>query len=561
MTGSLFNSPMTPSIDTTKLDRTSMIQLLKILDAKDKTIRESTLRSMEFSLIQEEALVAALTGCKIPIVCGANQSGKSTLGAVLLAICMTGIIPDSLTKRTGDVALGRGDYLSLALDFTSSHGISQAKVFEFVPPRLVEHFHKELRLLKLAAPCRSSLLFKSMDSGWEKIQGFIFNGLWVDEEPAQEMIWNEAGMRTIARDGFMLMTFSPLRGLSWSYKRLYRNAVRFVSTKNTSNIPEDVGIVHTLEEIEQLKERQLCELSNSNETTDPNIQFFQMSIYDTRHLPSKRIQDKEREFQHDPIQYQARILGQFTKIVGREVFNTIKLTSIQSGLAGHGTRYEILENEQLKAMPMGRLTSFVDKKDGHIYVIGADSAEGTRDGDYSCAQILDRTTCEQVAIWHGHCSPEEFARILNALGKHYNTAKLAPERNFHGIGIVNALRHQFKYPKLYCDIDVALDAAGSETTQKRFGWLTNTRTKPLMIQLLSVAVTSGQLKMHDMQTIEEMLTFVYNDDGKMEARGGCYDDRVIALAIAVAVMQRTPLPSITRRNLTYDTIRSKALGY
>ena len=43
----------------------------------------------------------------------------------------------------------------------------------------------------------------------------------------------------------------------------------------------------------------------------------------------------------------------------------------------------------------------------HAYCVGVDTAEGLVHGDYSCAQVLDVRSGEQVAIWHGHIPPDD----------------------------------------------------------------------------------------------------------------------------------------------------------
>src|SRR3990167_4257842 len=220
-------------------------------------------------------------------------------------------------------------------------------------------------------------------------------------------------MRTIDCQGDLALTFTPVEGLTWAYKKLYKKASFYYYTKNKHGISEEVGIVHTSEELLRLKERELVILPNTSEETDPDITSFQMTIYDNKFLPDSEIQKTERKYKDDPISYNARVLGRFTKISGRNVFNVNRLIETQQNLNPVFKRGEVI-NGQFKEMPNGRLVLFRDKKaiDAGYYVIGADVAEGIATGDYNCAQILDRLTCEQVAVWHGHCSPEEFAGVL-----------------------------------------------------------------------------------------------------------------------------------------------------
>ena len=44
------------------------------------------------------------------------------------------------------------------------------------------------------------------------------------------------------------------------------------------------------------------------------------------------------------------------------------------------------------------------------YIIGVDPAGGGSEGDYACAQVIDRETGLQCAELHGHFPPRELAR-------------------------------------------------------------------------------------------------------------------------------------------------------
>lgn len=58
---------------------------------------------------------------------------------------------------------------------------------------------------------KSTLLFKAYEQGWEKWQGDTLDGLWMDEEPPED-IYNEGKTRTQAKAGIVAVTFTPLSG-------------------------------------------------------------------------------------------------------------------------------------------------------------------------------------------------------------------------------------------------------------------------------------------------------------------------------------------------------------
>lgn len=59
----------------------------------------------------------------------------------------------------------------------------------------------------------STLLFKAYEQGREKWQGDTLLGVWYDEEPPLD-IYTEGMTRTNATDGIVILTFTPLKGMS-----------------------------------------------------------------------------------------------------------------------------------------------------------------------------------------------------------------------------------------------------------------------------------------------------------------------------------------------------------
>jgi phage terminase large subunit-like protein len=55
--------------------------------------------------------------------------------------------------------------------------------------------------------------FKSYDQGRKKFQGTAKHGIWLDEEPPQD-VYSECLLRLMTTEGLMLLTFTPLSGVS-----------------------------------------------------------------------------------------------------------------------------------------------------------------------------------------------------------------------------------------------------------------------------------------------------------------------------------------------------------
>ncbi|WP_420263788.1 hypothetical protein [Candidatus Magnetominusculus dajiuhuensis] len=186
----------------------------------------------------------------------------------------------------------------------------------------------------------------------------------------------------------------------------------------------------------------------------------------------------------------------------------------------------------------GSLMIWEEPVHGLTYVIGADVAEGLAGGDFSCAFVVERLTGRQAAIWHGHVDADLFGSLLVHIGSYYNTAWLAPERNNHGLTTILKIVEQ-RYPRLY----VEMVAEPPAKSRKRFGWLTTSSNKHLIIDNLVSEIRDGTSGIMSAETFDEMLTYVQSEDGKYGADTGAHDDRVMAAAIAKQVRKTLPLPS------------------
>jgi phage terminase large subunit-like protein len=59
----------------------------------------------------------------------------------------------------------------------------------------------------------SVLAFKSYEKGRQKWQGETLDGVWFDEEPPLD-IYSEGRTRCVARSGIVIITFTPLLGMT-----------------------------------------------------------------------------------------------------------------------------------------------------------------------------------------------------------------------------------------------------------------------------------------------------------------------------------------------------------
>jgi hypothetical protein len=187
---------------------------------------------------------------------------------------------------------------------------------------------------------------------------------------------------------------------------------------------------------------------------------------------------------------------------------------VQAQLGKCGVPLERKEN--------GRLQIWWPPQNSREYIIGVDPAGGGSEGDFACAQVIERTTGMQCAELHGHYGPQALALRVADLGRMYNQALLAVERNNHGYGVLAYLGTSENYPRLY-------ERGG------QMGWLTNAATRPAMVENLAAVVGTAPELFHSPRFLEECRTFVRHGDGWTGALGGAHDDCVMAMAIAFAV--------------------------
>ena len=169
----------------------------------------------------------------------------------------------------------------------------------------------------------------------------------------------------------------------------------------------------------------------------------------------------------------------------------------------------------------GRLLIWLPPQPETQYIMGVDAAGGGSDGDYACAQVIERTMGMQCAELHGHFPPYELARRIIDLGQRYHYALVAVERNNHGFGVLAHL-DQFGCANIY-------------RRKNEPGWPTTAATRPAMIENMAAMLIENPELFRSSRLLEECRTFVRRADGSAAAADGAHDDCVMAMAIALMV--------------------------
>ena len=94
---------------------------------------------------------------------------------------------------------------------------------------------------------------------------------------------------------------------------------------------------------------------------------------------------------------------------------------------------------------------------------------------------------------------------------------------------------------------------GLETTEK-YGFSTNSATRPAMLQQLKEAIDNQLVTIYDKPTINEMFSFIVRPNGRAEAERGAHDDLVMSLAIAWQLYQTEHPPAKSFTPPTYKPL-------
>ena len=128
------------------------------------------------------------------------------------------------------------------------------------------------------------------------------------------------------------------------------------------------------------------------------------------------------------------------------------------------------------------------------------------------------------------------------------------ERNNHGLTTLRRLQ-EIGYPSLF--VESSVDNAYGDRLTKRGGFLTTSKTKPLIIDNLAALLRQGESGIADRELVNELRTYVIDEKGAFNSQQGCYDDRVIAFAIALhglASMPRARGSIVKKRYESVDNV-------
>ena len=248
----------------------------------------------------------------------------------------------------------------------------------------------------------------------------------------------------------------------------------------------------------------------------------------------------------DEYTYNVYCLGQWG-ILGKTVFDAKKLTKrlqeapkpIKTGWFEYdydGTSITDIRwhDDEQGFIKLYRLPGMVHATK---YCIGGDTAgEGS---DYFTAYVLDAKTGEQVASLRNQFDADLYTKQMYCLGKYYKytyrdgreeDALIGIESNFDSFPIRELQRLGYENQYIREQMD-----SYTGKLEKKYGFRTTSITRPTIISYLIELVREHTELINDTDIMEELLTIVRNEKGRIEAPEGGHDDQMMGLAITYEV--------------------------
>lgn len=342
-------------------------------------------------------------------------------------------------------------------------------VFEVFPPNLIAKYDKSDMVLKLTNG--SEVLLRSLDDP-EKARGPNLAWFWLDEGALCKPDAWKILVGRLRQPNFPhqgWVTTTP-KGYNWCFQE-------FV-----------------------VQER-------------PDYKFFHCSTRENKYLPEDYLKRLEESYKDNPEFALQELEGQFLPVGGRMLFPIDILKVMLGDCREPIEEYDACVEVWKPPVVAGK------------YVGGCDFCWGETNS-YAVAQILDFQTGEQVAKIRGRIQPDEMADKFVKLCDRYNRAYAVAEANSEGKHGVNKMIELGYGDRMY-----HRDPDWYIRDDKR-GWWTDAKTRPLMLSELEEAVRQRLLIVNSKNTVEEMMAFIRNENGKLGPTEGAYSDEVMSMAMA-----------------------------
>jgi len=261
---------------------------------------------------------------------------------------------------------------------------------------------------------------------------------------------------------------------------------------------------------------------------------------------------------------------------GQSVFTTAQISAARATVRPPIWRGDVVVGDtpstyQLDRGDGGHCLIWERPDERYHYVLGADCRWGTRDtSDWDVGYVQCLETMRICARIRGRFDLALWGKLLAALGFHYNTAVLAPERNSVAATALMPLLlgnvAPWRYPRIYI-------RAKDVTIRPRFedyGWLTDANSKGDIIALAKAGTLAGTYDWADELAVDEAESWVHDEKtGNPGAPKGSFDDALMSRMITAYVARRErtrtdlyvePVPAVYKFRTAEERVREDVLG-
>jgi len=268
----------------------------------------------------------------------------------------------------------------------------------------------------------------------------------------------------------------------------------------------------------------------------PILEDFPEFQYDFEYTPDEQILSEQHNLHPDQLRWRRWKILELGDLFWQEHLESIDTCFLTVGLPYYDTGAALA----LTKLAYKPIRSWEDAQiweepvEGIQYVMGIDPGQARQTESVATIGRMDPELGPiMVALLGGLYEPDVMGFKCIPLARMYNTAKMIPEVNGHGIAYLDAVKR--KYPNIY----IRRDIERGKPIQRQ-GWVSSARTKPFMMDAINR--TLKQCVIPDAETMRQIRGFRSLGLGKYETR--LPDDRHDAWGLMLMGLE---LGSKTRR--------------
>ena len=193
--------------------------------------------------------------------------------------------------------------------------------------------------------------------------------------------------------------------------------------------------------------------------------------------------------------------------------------------------------EPLAKMMGGSLWIFKEPENGHKYVMGVDVSRGDSE-DFSCIQIIDFDTREQVLEYVGKIPPDITAEIAYKWGTMYNAYCVVDLTGGMGVATARKMQELGYQGGMYVDnVDTSNKWKYDPKLNEKIPGINFNNKRVQIIASLEEAARHD-FKIYSHRLYNEMNTFIYVN-GRPDHQKNHHDDCIMGISMAIYVAEKS----------------------